>query len=68
MATEVYNPTIVEHGGSWSTSKRSSRNHHSQQTAPHHSHHHLMVNCLFNLENGHFLNDNLGTTSPPIST
>ncbi|XP_066152943.1 homeodomain-interacting protein kinase 2 isoform X3 [Euwallacea fornicatus] len=43
VATEVYNPAIVEHSGSWSTSKRSSRNHHSQQMAPHHSHHHLMV-------------------------
>ncbi|XP_050297644.1 homeodomain-interacting protein kinase 2 isoform X4 [Anthonomus grandis grandis] len=46
VATEVYNPAIVEHSGSWGTSKRSSRNHHSQQTAPHHSHHHLMVPTL----------------------
>ncbi|CAG9762494.1 unnamed protein product [Ceutorhynchus assimilis] len=43
VATEVYNPAIVDHSGSWGSSKRSSRNHHSQQTAPHHSHHHLMV-------------------------
>ncbi|XP_076252678.1 homeodomain interacting protein kinase isoform X11 [Rhynchophorus ferrugineus] len=44
VATEVYNPAIVEHSASWSTSKRSSRAHHAQQAATtHHSHHHLMV-------------------------
>ncbi|XP_030745549.1 homeodomain-interacting protein kinase 2-like isoform X3 [Sitophilus oryzae] len=43
VTTEVFNPALVEHTGSWSTSKRSSRPHHAQQPAPHHSHHHLMV-------------------------
>ncbi|XP_018563810.1 homeodomain-interacting protein kinase 2 isoform X3 [Anoplophora glabripennis] len=44
VATEVYNPAIVEHtGSSWGTSKRSSKNHHVQQSNGHHSHHHLMV-------------------------
>ncbi|KAG5883969.1 hypothetical protein JTB14_004176 [Gonioctena quinquepunctata] len=43
-ATEVYNPTIVEHAGnSWGSSKRSSKNHHGQQMSSHHNHHHLMV-------------------------
>lgn len=44
VATEVYNPTLVEPAGgsSWSSSKRSSKNHHMQQPSSHHSHH-LMV-------------------------
>lgn len=43
VATEVYNPTIVDHtGATWSSSKRSSKNHHVQQNSSHHSHH-LMV-------------------------
>lgn len=42
VATEVYNPAIVEHTGS-SWGKRSSKNHHVQQSNGHHSHHHLMV-------------------------
>lgn len=42
---EVYNPAIVEHSGSWSSTKRSSKNHHNhvQQSNSHHNHHHLMV-------------------------
>ncbi|KAF5294896.1 hypothetical protein FQR65_LT10694 [Abscondita terminalis] len=43
VATEVYNPTIVEHTASWSSSKRSSKNHHIQPSGSHHGHHHLMV-------------------------
>nr|XP_023030165.1 homeodomain-interacting protein kinase 2-like isoform X3 [Leptinotarsa decemlineata] len=45
VATEVYNPTIVEHSSSsWGSSKRSSKNHHGQQSnSHHHNHHHLMV-------------------------
>ncbi|KAF5284534.1 hypothetical protein FQA39_LY17007 [Lamprigera yunnana] len=43
VATEVYNPTIVEHGASWTSSKRSSKNHHIQPSGSHHGHHHLMV-------------------------
>ncbi|KAJ8963916.1 hypothetical protein NQ314_005244 [Rhamnusium bicolor] len=44
VATEVYNPAIVEHASSsWGTSKRSSKNHHIPQSNSHHNHHHLMV-------------------------
>ncbi|CAH0561369.1 unnamed protein product [Brassicogethes aeneus] len=42
VATEVYNPAIVEHLNNWGTTgKRSSKNHHVQQNG-HHGHH-LMV-------------------------
>lgn len=42
VATEVYNPAIVEHAaGTWSSSKRNSKSH-MQQANSHHSHH-LMV-------------------------
>lgn len=44
VAPEVYNPAIVDHSGSWSSSKRSSKNHHNHmQQNSHHTHHHLMV-------------------------
>uniref|UniRef100_A0A1Y1N470 non-specific serine/threonine protein kinase n=1 Tax=Photinus pyralis TaxID=7054 RepID=A0A1Y1N470_PHOPY len=43
VATEVYNPAIVEHTAPWTSSKRSSKNHHMQQPSSHHGHHHLMV-------------------------
>ncbi|XP_048517464.1 homeodomain-interacting protein kinase 2 isoform X2 [Dendroctonus ponderosae] len=43
VTAEVYNPTIMEHAGSWGGSKRSSRAHYSQQAVPPHNHHHLMV-------------------------
>ncbi|KAK9712192.1 Protein kinase domain [Popillia japonica] len=43
VATEVYNPTIVDHtGATWTSSKRTSKNHHVQQSSSHHGHH-LMV-------------------------
>lgn len=51
VAAEVYNPSIMDHAGSWGGSKRSSRAHYSQQTVPPHNHHHLMVRfCAQNLE------------------
>ncbi|ENN82774.1 hypothetical protein YQE_00857, partial [Dendroctonus ponderosae] len=43
VTAEVYNPTIMEHAGTWGGSKRSSRAHYSQQAVPPHNHHHLMV-------------------------
>ncbi|KAK5643997.1 hypothetical protein RI129_007842 [Pyrocoelia pectoralis] len=43
VATEVYNPAIVEHTAPWTSSKRSSKNHHMQPPSSHHGHHHLMV-------------------------
>ncbi|KAK4887738.1 hypothetical protein RN001_004009 [Aquatica leii] len=43
VATEVYNPTIVEHAAPWGSSKRTSKNHHIQPSSSHHGHHHLMV-------------------------
>lgn len=42
VATEVYNPAIVEHSGAtWTSSKRNSKNH-VQPSTSHHGHH-LMV-------------------------
>lgn len=44
VATEVYNPTLVDHSGSsWGSSKRSSKNHHIAQASSSHHGHHLMV-------------------------